>query len=875
MYGYAEGKEIALYRRAVGQLAQLDSLRRALEAALQNGSDLADCTARLLLQIRSIRGTLPVDAGVWESRPYDLLTVQSGDGCVSAGNVETSRPFERARDWEKLLAFFAFEDQFRRTLDARAERIRRSRKWEKKKQDDFLPDALAGLTQEDLAVFLGDALRSLERALSRIDPVPPHRRKYDIFDNAISYTERIARWQEYAVPGSDDIICIPDAFCRKYGSLPGPRGESAGTPCFFELLMFTTMFFRHLQRIGVTQDMLAGDYWHIPGGMRGLGAYQRSCTPETFFARVQKSIDCFDAASADPPVRLIALNGEWMASMDPEVFKAFSDACAAYSRLGSDAAGCAAEAPQGEAEAPAACDGQSPFALYLDALFPRPTRAEIRKYDGFLALRSDGGLAPAFTLSEAFGPSRPVSEARPAVCQMLLDHSWHKQDEAEWNRFWIIAENWLRTTAARMLEQKTGKKSITLNWTRNANSLGVRSSQLVLGYLCRLEAQDLSFDIAEKADDARTAGFCKTANRLLKNDSGARFDAYYDDITNKQLRASLLLSVSRKDDSTHRVGIRLLCKPARERKPAAPEMDAISEAAVRPLLEDFFAHRLTDRTPEELNALFFTAWNLWREQPPRFAMDPGSQLLARKATLREELWSFCETVLLWHAAGNGSLSGKSCAFPEKPFAQRAQVRAFSLFCRRLSWQWFGWKLNAIDSAAVPAQLRLSRRTKTPGLCENDESALSLVLESGGAADCPDAELLQSLFVRGLRCLLHKSLFTRDPEAAFAPARRPDKTQESRNLYFLGSALLYFGLGEGSYTCSWDAGRNALLVFDDGALRMLSFAGSAAHSAEGFARYLGTEGAARSGKAYSLRCTASREREDEFTLSIAPSRTAGR
>ena len=34
MYGYAEGKEIALYRRAVGQLAQLDSLRRALEAAL-------------------------------------------------------------------------------------------------------------------------------------------------------------------------------------------------------------------------------------------------------------------------------------------------------------------------------------------------------------------------------------------------------------------------------------------------------------------------------------------------------------------------------------------------------------------------------------------------------------------------------------------------------------------------------------------------------------------------------------------------------------------------------------------------------------------------------------------------------------------------
>lgn len=860
MYGYSESKEIALYMDAVSQLDDLIALKNNLQKAIENEADLTGCAAKFLFQIRSIRNTLAIDGNVWESRPYDLLTIQSESDAVNSSNVTSSAPFLRAQKWEKLLAFFFFEDQFRRFIDAKAEKLKREEKAEKKKKEEYLSDVLTGLTHEDLSKFFKKPLRILDQSLTRLDSAPTHRLKYDIFDNAISYTERVARWQEYTVPADDDVICIPESFCQKYQSIELFSNAQVNTPHFFELLMFTTMLFRHLQRIGITQELLTDDdYWHIPGGMRGLGAYQRNCTAETFFSRVQKSIEFFDSLFLVPPVRLIALNGEWMANMDKDVFKDFSDAHTAYSQSIPDPA--AAKTAETKTAASVFFDEDSPFAGYSDVLFIKPVPGEIRKHGSFFTLEGDGGLTPSFTLSKEYGPSKPVPVKRMTIPQMLLDHSWKKNDEQAWNEFWPSVENYLRHEADDIINQKSKKKSFTLNWMKYASSLDKRGSQLILGYLCSLGNPLVVFDIQKESDNTPDAAFCQAANRYLEKDNAESFDAYYANITNDQSKTSIQLTVKEKDVSTWSVEIQFTNKPIKEKKPAAPEMDVDSGESALLLLKDFFGFNLKDKNPDELNNLFSVAWTLWKERPPKFSMDPGSQLLVEKNTLQDNLWSFCETVLLWHATRNNTPS-KTCSFPEKPFDKPEDVAAFSLFCRHLSYQWFGWWLKSIDKAASPVQIALSNRTKTPGLCEDDDSAFPFVFDPGSSSNASDEAMLQSLFVKGFRRLIHKSFFTNTASVSYAPAKKPDKPQESRILYFLGTVLLYFGFKEGIYTCSWDPEQNTFTVDQ----KVLAF--STEHkSADNFATYLLQDQFTKSKKRYSLLCIPSAENSSEFTLSI--------
>jgi len=447
------------------------------------------------------------------------------------------------------------------------------------------------------------------------------------------------------------------------------------------------------------------------------------------------------------------------------------------------------------------------------------------------------------------------------VYQMLLDHRWMKNDEQAWNDFWPSVENYLRHEAADVLNQKSKKKSFALNWVKYAASLDKRASQLMLGYLCSLENnQSLVFDIQKKSDNTPdTAAFCQTANKYLEKDNSESFDKYYAAITNDELKTSIQMSVKEKDESTWSVEIHFTSKTVEKKKAIVCEMDDDSGESALLLLKDFFSFNLKDKNPDELNNLFSVAWTLWKERLPTFSNDPCSQLLVEKNTLENNLWSFCETVLLWYSTRNNTPS-KTCSFPEKPFDKPDDVTAFSLFCRHLSYQWFGWKFR--KQPASPAQIMLAKRTKTPGLCENDDSAFSLVLDSDSDPEYPDESLLQSLFVKGFRCLIHKSYFTNTSCVSYAPAKKPDQTQESRILYFVCTALLYFGFKEGLYTCSWNPEQNTFTVDQ----KVLTFSAEQ-KSVDSFAAYLSQEQFTKSKKTYSLLCIPSEESSSEFTLSI--------
>ena len=869
MYGYAEEKEIALYTDAIRQLDTLVRLQEALRTAYDEaGAGLCARTAELLFRIRSIRNTLAADGSVWESRPYDLLAIQSGDEHTDRDSVAQSAPFNRLNAWERLLAFFRFEDNFMKHIQARAAKEQRSNRKDKKKKDDYIPGLLNSLDRSDLLTILKTPLTTLEKALNALEKAPAQRLKYDVFDNAISYTERIARWQEYTPARNDDRICIPNSLidtCRK-------------SPYPLELVLFTTMLYRHLKRSGRGGDDLTGDdYWHIPGGMKGLGIYQRACSPETFFSRVQRSVDALDAGNSRSPVHLISLNGEWMANMDRAVFIAF------------DRAGVPCDTP---GEQPAVLpaylqpqyDPNAPFSSYCSVLFPQPAETKIEKHDAFILLRGDGGLAPSLALASALKAERaaPAPTDENAVFSMIRN-GWTPLPPDVWNDFWLIVENYLRTAAQNALENP-GRQiiSVRLNWPLNANGWQKRASQLILGYLGHLCGGELAFTISMDSSGPDSDAFRSAANACLKGDCEEAFTLYRSRFAQHVNTLQITTYPSAQGSSCCALRISYAFREQEKKpSPAFPDVP-LSESDLQ-LLDAFRRFGLQDHDRDALNRLFQSVWASLRDQPPLLSEDPGSELFRPLESNARNLWAFCEAALLWYSiSANRSVPRSDVpAKKEKaillgqellPFSSGDSVSAFTRFCRHLSFHWIRHKLTRLTENRAFRGFILSTVQKAAWLfSEEDAPVAGLAMYPSAGAPAVTEDALNDAINKGFRYLLHKTLCTSVPYA-FVPKKRiirggeDDKKvkSEDRMLYFLACALFFLGYQEGSYRCSWSPEANAFVARD----RAIRFSAGHCRSAESLITYLDGDDFSRL-KSCTLNCTAADDDASGFELTIAP------
>lgn len=752
----------------------------------------------LLEKIRSIRNTLPLDGSVWEARPYDLLTHSSGDeGGVCRESATESLAYARAHQWEQLRAFFAFEDDFLRNVRVEAARRYRSGELQAARKAKAMQAFMPKLEGEALSDCLRTPADALDKALEQLEQAPARRASYDVFDNMISYAERIARWQEDVLDDgeADGCVCIPLELKSRY---------DGQTSRLFELTLFCAMLYRHLRRRGVTAEQLTGhDYWRLPGGKLGFGAYQQACTAETFFSRVQKAV----RELKEPPVQLLAVNGEWMANMARWLFEAFEKAGQQRAQ----------QQPPQLVKAPVRRGGgeeaQALLAAYIRMLNGRPAVTDIEYHQDFLAVKDDGGTLAAATLrAELSRESRSGSEAakeQDPVFLMFRDKVWRALDAEAWNECWYQMGSILLRRAKEKLTAKEGEKppesaslSEPLKWVRVANNWVERTAALMLAYLCSMD-DVVTFRIGAKAENPGES-IRAVAEPLVQRDAeGKRFAEFCSSFAKTEVSARLSIRLKQEDGS-----FLITAKLDAECLPLNAQEQA--------LLEDVFAYHVTPEQAEALNRLFARAWRLLGDKPPKLCGEL-EKLCRAGETNRQSLWSYLQTVLLWYSVRH--MNKKTAAVPQNPFCAE-EIPDFTRFCQHLSRHWVRWKLKKMEAAAEPGQLvsvTLEQASKGNMLDATDAEAaiLTAYLDENADTPCPasDAAAHLSLLNKGFSYLIHELLYTKDRQYLYAPkTTRYVTTAANQAMYFLGVVLSkYDCMKLVSVECEWDQEKGCWLL----------------------------------------------------------------
>ncbi len=342
MYGYNHTAEYERLRNAAEQGEKL--IREILQVHSGNvGGENPAFSAweilRLATLILDIRRTVTHDGSGWEQRPIDMLARSHID--VEGEPSEYAKEYlntkekkfqlalDRCKCWEETCLLFQFEKDF-------------SDRMEKREKNKKMEGTLKKQSEQVLKCAEGPMKKLFSDMKNLRSKQKKERITYDIFDNAISYTERIARWQEdtvwglsglrdsYAAEDECSIVTIPD---RLYIDLIGKQieqdGNSAKVQPLIRLSEFCAMLYRHLKGMGVTKDDLSArqgnntlitDYWALPG-KSAFGSYQNDVQADSFFDSVEKLIRSMD----NSPVRLLKINDRWMAWMDRNLFLAFKN----------------------------------------------------------------------------------------------------------------------------------------------------------------------------------------------------------------------------------------------------------------------------------------------------------------------------------------------------------------------------------------------------------------------------------------------------------------------------------------------------------------------------------------------------------------------
>lgn len=345
MYGYNHSEEYERLKTAAQEGAKLlDEIR---PEKMTSGFSLdAWKVLRLMTKICRIRKLVPND-GSWQQRPIDMLA-RSHPDIIKTKENEPENPSDEAKkvfnkaehrlaldkciQWEQTQQLFDFETAFRRAIkDAgKSKSSAASKKNAGQENQDN-----QSLTEPQVVSCAKEAWKDFCKALQNLEKQQKSNRlSYDIFDNSISYTERIARWQEdtvWALPGLSEnaavqnIVCIPDMYSTYADNIRNLRDLDA----FISFSLFCAMLYRHLKGIGVeTKDLklaenekYAANYWFIPA-KSAFGSYQNRVLPDSFFDQVKSCLEKMN----NPPVRLISINSRWLAWMNQDLFNKFEAA---------------------------------------------------------------------------------------------------------------------------------------------------------------------------------------------------------------------------------------------------------------------------------------------------------------------------------------------------------------------------------------------------------------------------------------------------------------------------------------------------------------------------------------------------------------------
>ena len=512
MYGYNELGEAARL------LEMARSARGLLREARADGGDPE--RLHLLAGLHALRLSACYCDTAWTQRPVDLLAnVQLPDDgeeaeitdCLPEG-ADEARTAALRRAYARLLCLETLDClmQFLRRMDDRL-------KWLETAEADQLPVRLHA------ALAVGWA--ELEHMLAETERRRGERMRLDVFDQQISYPERIARAAGTHL-GQQVCVRIPGQCIENFGAHP-------------ELLLLLAVMYRRLKAQGVTRAQLqAGeDFWEIPGGAKGLGVYAPGITPDTFQARV---IRVLDLLGANAPVQIVKFNDVYMARIRPDVFEWFEKANENAAEEAAEALSAAAEFPrsQGDTEEARLLDA---WRLYLDAKHARAQaqgEAQRTEHDGHIDIvLTDDGAYEAFAELENICRARTQAR-RPA-------RRGEKQREGMFRLFMPDAEPtaqlWVETQAQRLAmaadavrgwqalkAQKSFGKPLGL---MNNYSAGWedRVKKLLLGYLCACSAED---GFAAECDELPAAA----AAALAGAGSLEKFCAYRARLSREELR---------------------------------------------------------------------------------------------------------------------------------------------------------------------------------------------------------------------------------------------------------------------------------------------------------------------------------------------------
>lgn len=277
MYGFHEAAEREQLEKAAREFMEyisqkaddspLDRMKTYVAELLEKGSE--EKREGFYKKLSELHEGLLYDGTELQQRPFDLLG--------STASKDKEELFSLLQSWELLTIAF-------RLLDKKPES---GEEW-------------------------SAALQAVQAAVTHYEKQQlPMRKGLDVFDQQISYYERIARNRKATLPEEKKVV-IPYELYSRFRSAEKNRG-------WMDAVLFCVMACRYLSTLGVTKERLQKeDYWSLPGGKGGFGIYQSRVTAGTFFERVLRFLK--PESWEKPPAKVITYNNVLMLWIDPEYF---------------------------------------------------------------------------------------------------------------------------------------------------------------------------------------------------------------------------------------------------------------------------------------------------------------------------------------------------------------------------------------------------------------------------------------------------------------------------------------------------------------------------------------------------------------------------
>lgn len=846
MYGYDRKSEYTRLR-AVAELGK-KLYDKLISPTMQNygtkskGERLSDVKQLQLLDaLAQLHAAVAHDGKTWQQYPYDMLARIAMVG-KDTDEERRAAAFALCSSWEITAAMLSYADKMRRLYDTCCRKLAKE---QKAKQQGNLPDA----AQEDQAEDGPDAIdrmlrdkealqnfAELQAELDRQRKENRFRVTYDVFDQKISFNERIARWQEddslLHQPENSGHVALPEMFYSDTVQRYTPDDK------WMDLAVFSCMLYRHLKAMGVTAQKLeekdnrckAHDYWVLAGGGEGFGLYQRRVQPESFFKHVKEAAD----ALKSPPVRLVAVNDVWMAWMSPAAYRAFEAAEeAAAKQQAPDAP--EMNLPDIKLDEPLTDNDAQEYEAWkkrcADALgrWTKVTRqpaqmmyTEADPHTGvqrsYLHTVDDGGLSAATALHDALAEMKKKSQLSAAKEDLLYRvfsasesqgaEIWQSADETVKNGWITCAADYLQKAANKPeTEGKTVGCDLRMmgsakNWKENA-------ARLLLGYLAWCNSLQYACGMDEISEKPATA----LAGAFAEDSEGKQYQAYCQAVANGNQQLQIGMSIdgqlklalcSRAETAAveaHKSILHSLLQDVQEQSQWQPNGQEYQAEQLNRLFADISAYLLA---ADKLHGKIDLESVLLRDTKNRLANDAKAvfMLVLQWWLHRGAGHALKKCTLMPDANGAALTCAERKGQQLTPFSGDTDARAFVAY------------MADISKRRILRALKVSKAKADSGVCyqaclssvsgkisDEEQTVLDAVMLQAGKDTLPDAaaykERLAALDCRAINSLLEKGInvLRENGGAAYGSAqliRLPSDnlSANDRLLRFLLPVLLY-------------------------------------------------------------------------------------